>query len=176
MDPKLITLLGSLALAACAAQHPRAVSVPDTLKPGAGETRRAVFAARGWQIYECRRAKTDAGRAEWAFVAPEADLYDGNGHRAGKHFAGPQWESLDGSRIAGTVRASVESPEPSAIPWVLLTATSVGPDGLFAKVTSVQRVNTVGGRAPPATDCTMASIGTQRHSAYTADYVMFGGK
>jgi hypothetical protein len=40
------------------------------------------------------------------------------------------------------------TPQPDAIPWLLLAAvTSEGP-GIFHRVTSIQRVNTVGGIAP----------------------------
>ena len=39
-------------------------------------------------------------------------------------------------------------PSASAIPWLLLTAKSNGPEGSFSNVTSIQRVNTVGGIAP----------------------------
>ena len=64
----------SLLLMACAS--PSVVDVPDTLKPGANESLAMIVPAKGVQIYECR-AKKDAGAGfEWAFVAPEAELFD----------------------------------------------------------------------------------------------------
>ena len=66
-----------------------------------------------------------------------------------------------------TVKARADAPAPSAIPWLLLTAKSVGPEGTFSKVTSIQRVTTEGGIAP-AGGC--AQPGAQARVAYTADY------
>ena len=59
-----------------------------------------------------------------------------------------------------------------AIPWLLLAAKSVGPAGSFSRVTSVQRVRTVGGVAP-ATGCAQATAGTTARVSYTADYYFF---
>ena len=130
-----------------------------------------IVRAKGVQIYECR-AKTDqAGAYEWAFVAPEADLFDARGNKTGKHYAGPHWESTDGSKIFGSVKERADAPT-GAIPWLLLSAKSVGPDGAFSKVTSIQRVNTVGGVAPAA-GCSQAVAGTSARINYTADYYFF---
>src|SRR5262249_9768203 len=93
----------------------------------------------------CRAKKDQASAYEWAFVAPEADLFDTSGKKIGRHYAGPHWESSDGSKIAGTVKASTDAPQADAIPWLLLVTKSVGPQGSFSKITSIQRVNTVGG-------------------------------
>jgi hypothetical protein len=160
----------ALAIAACASQDlvPTA-SVPDKLKPSAMESLALIASAKGVQIYECRAAKDRAGVYEWALVAPEADLYDASGRKIGKHYAGPHWESTDGSRIAGTVKERADAPRPDAIPWLLLTAKSDGPEGSFSKFTSVQRVNTVGGVAPAA-GCSQSTVGAAARVPYTADY------
>jgi hypothetical protein len=169
----LLTLL----VAACASPQPPTsmVKVPDNLKPGANEALATIVSAKGVQIYECRATKDRAGEYEWAFVAPEADLFDARGNRAGRHYAGPHWESTDGSKILGTVKERAAAPAADAIPWLLLTAKSVGPEGSFSKVTSVQRVNTVGGVAPKA-GCSQASAGTPVRIKYTADYYFFTAK
>jgi hypothetical protein len=169
-----LTLLA--ALAACSSQPTvPATQVPDNLKPAATEVLLAPLAARGVQIYECRAKKDDPQAAEWAFVAPEAQLFDAQGKLVGKHYAGPHWESLDGSKVAGSSKSRADAPQAGAIPWLLLATKSDGPDGAFAKVTSIQRVNTAGGVAP-ADGCTTASLGKQARVAYTADYVMYGSK
>ncbi|HXD53069.1 MAG TPA: DUF3455 domain-containing protein, partial [Burkholderiales bacterium] len=85
------------------------------------------------------------------------------------HYAGPHWESNDGSKIVGAVKANSPAAAPDAIPWLLLGAKSVGPEGAFSKVTSVQRVNTVGGIAPK-TGCSQATAGAPARVNYTADY------
>ena len=102
-------------IAACAGT----VQVPDKLKP-ANESLSMIVPAKGDQIYECREAK-------WVFVAPEADLFDGAGKKIGKHYAGPHWEAADGSRIVGAVKERADAPAAGAIPWLLLSAKSVGP-------------------------------------------------
>jgi hypothetical protein len=105
-------------------------------------------------------------------VAPEAQLVDARGAIVGLHGAGPHWQATDGSRIVGTVKARTDARAADSIPWLLLTTRSVGPDGLFSNVVSVQRVNTAGG-AMPATPCTQATSGQTARVPYTADYRMF---
>ena len=112
---------------------------------------------------------------EWAFVAPEADLFDARGAKIGKHYAGPRWESNDGSKILGTVKELADAPRSDAIAWVLLTSKSDGPAGSFSKVTSVQRVNTVGGVAPGG-GCSQGNAGAVGRVSYTADYYFFTAK
>lgn len=150
------------ALAGCASS----VSVPDSLKPAAGESLALVVPAQGDQIYECRAGK-------WAFVAPEAELFNRAGKKIGRHYAGPHWESLDGSRIVGAVKARADAPRSGDIPWLLLSAKSVGAEGAFSKVTSIQRVTTLGGSAP-IEPC--SQDGRRVRVPYTADYYFFTAK
>ncbi|MDB5808792.1 MAG: hypothetical protein JWN94_914 [Betaproteobacteria bacterium] len=166
-----VALLSLIAGCAQAPLRP-AVDVPDRLRAGADESLAFIVPARGVQIYECRAKKDQAAEYEWAFVAPEAELFDAYGGRIGKHYAGPHWEANDGSKIVGAVKANSPAPAADAIPWLLLSAKSVGPDGAFSKVTSVQRVSTVGGVAPK-TGCSQATAGTQARVDYTADYYFF---
>lgn len=163
----LSTALPAVLLAACASTPP----TPAALVP-AGETAVARVAARGVQIYECRaKAGVPAG-AEWTFIAPEAELFDASGYSAGKHYAGPHWEAGDGSKVVGSVKARADAPAAGAIAWLLLTTRSVGNNGRLAKVTSIQRVNTVGGVAP-AGGCDATTIGKAARVPYSADYVLF---
>ena len=166
-----------LLVAACASAQPPTslVKVPDKLNPGANESLAMVVAAKGVQIYECRARKDQVGSYEWAFVAPEADLFDARGTRIGRHYAGPHWESIDGSKILGMPKERVDAPVADAIPWLLLSAKSVGAEGSFSKVTSIQRVNTAGGAAPKV-GCSQAATGTPARINYTADYYFFTAK
>lgn len=157
-------------LAACAGT-PSIVAVPDALKGAADEKVAMVVPAKGVQIYECRPKAGQAGVFEWAFVAPEADLFDTNGMKIGKHYAGPSWESNDGSKITGAVKARADAPQAGTIPWLLLTATASGPKGGFSEITSVQRVNTAGGAAP-SLSCAQANAGASMRVPYTADYYL----
>ena len=169
-----LSFIFALLVSACAgmdAARPVA-NLPDRLKPGANEAFLMVVPAKGVQIYECRAKKDQPGQFEWAFVAPDATLFDTRGNRIGRHYAGPHWESVDGSRIVGALKERADAPLANAIPWLLLNAKSTGPEGAFSKVTSIQRVNTVGGVAPAAS-CPQASAGTSARIDYTADYYFF---
>jgi len=174
-----MTLISSTVLlaAGCAGAPATVVQVPEALKPAANEKLVRVVPARGDQIYECREKKDKpAGQAvtyDWVFVAPAAELYDGNGKPIGKHYAGPSWEAADGSKIVGKVKQLSKAPADGAIPWLLLEAKSAGKDGAFSQVTSVQRVATVGGVAPSG-GCTLA--GYQVRVPYSADYYFFSAK
>jgi hypothetical protein len=153
----------ALLAAGCAHTPSATVQVPDSLKPGANESLALVVPAKGDQIYECRDSK-------WVFVAPEAGLFDANGRQIGWHYAGPQWQSMDGSRVVGAVKSRADAPSARDIPWLLLSAKSVGGEGAFSKVTSIQRVSTAGGVAPQGV-CSQA--GAQARIHYTADYYFF---
>lgn len=109
--------------------------------------------------------------AQWDFVAPIAKLFaDPNYHGlVGNHFAGPTWLSNGGSSVAA---AGVDrcSPEPGAIPWLLLKATATDGAGVFGKTTFIHRVNTSGGLAPSAPG---VSIGFEVRVPYTAEYYFY---
>jgi hypothetical protein len=169
---KVTVFLLALLVAGCASlQPPRSsVEVPDKLRPGANESLALIVPAKGVQIYECRARQ--GGGYEWAFVAPEADLFDAGGNRIGRHYAGPHWESNDGSKILGTVKERADAPAADSIPWLLLAAKSVGQEGSFGRVTSVQRVSTAGGVAPKG-GCSQGTEGTPARIDYTADYYFF---
>lgn len=147
--------------------------VPGKLKPGAAESLSMVVPAKGVQIYECREGKD--GSYQWAFIAPEAELFDARGRRIGRHYGGPHWEAADGSRVVGTLKERADAPATGAIPWLLLGAKSVGPHGAFSKVTAIQRVNTAGGTAP-ASGCSPAAAGTPARVPYSADYYFFSAR
>lgn len=173
---KLTIFMLALLVAGCATpQPPASTNVPDKLKPGANESLAMIVPAKGVQIYECRAKKDSSGGYEWAFVAPEADLFDARGNKIGRHYAGPHWEATDGSRISAALKERADAPLAGAIPWLLLAAKSVGSEGSFSRVTSIQRVNTVGGVAPNSA-CAQASAGTPARISYTADYYFYATK
>jgi hypothetical protein len=141
--------LAASILNSAAADPTKAVSapvVPDSIKVPATETFSFAATAKGLQIYECRAKKDDPARFEWVFKAPEAELFDRNGKKIGKHYAGPTWESNDGSKVLGELKARADAEDRNAIPWLLLGAKKHEGEGVFSKVTSIQRVDTVGGK------------------------------
>jgi Protein of unknown function (DUF3455) len=166
-------LAAAVALVGCAALLPMvAEPVPRPLVPP-GETPRLQLAARGVQIYECRRI--DGVQPAWLFIAPEAKLFDAKGQPVGVHGPGPFWQAQDGSRIVGTLVAKVvPRDDDDAIPWLLLRTRSTDGWGRLAGITSVQRIHTRGGTSPAET-CDEATLGRVARVPYTADYVFFEG-
>jgi hypothetical protein len=128
--------------------------------------------ATGFQVYVCRAGPED--RAAWTLNAPEAELFDEQGNVIGKHFGGPTWQLNDGSQITGKMVAKADAPDPKAIPWLLVTVTGHSGSGKLSGVTSIQRVNTVGGLAPTASECTLQSREVEFKSSYSADYYFYG--
>ena len=129
------------------------------------------FDATGVQIYTC--APSGPGFA-WTFVAPEATLLNPGGQTAGIHFAGPTWRANDGSQVVGARVAGV-TVDPSAIPWLLLSAASHSGNGRMAKVSFIQRFDTVGGKAP-ATGCDATTVGATARVDYQATYFFYEPK
>ena len=125
------------------------------------------------QVYKAVEGK--AGKLEWALEGPLAELFDDKARKAGYHYDGPSWEATDGSKVAGTVKESTDPPQADAIPWLLLDTKSVGSQGSFSKITSIQRVNTVGGVAPK-TGCSQSTVGTTARIPYAADYYLLTEK
>lgn len=134
--------------------------VPAELQVPPGNRLLVALPASGVQIYQC------TGGA-WTFVEPAAQL-GRLGRPLAIHFRGPSWESIrDGSLVEGRAIGSV--PVAGSIPMLLLQATRVRGDGLFGRVSYLQRLATTGG-AVPAAPCT---DGQTRGVAYTARYAFY---
>ena len=58
---------------------------------------------------------------------------------------------------------------------LLLRAKSTSGHGLLSRTQSIQRVNTVGGKAP-AGGCASALLGSEARVHYTADYLFYGAR
>ena len=150
----------------------RAQQVPAALQTAADEQLVVQVHAKGDQIYSC---KADGAQAGWTLKAPEAQLFDKDGRAFGKHFSGPSWEASDGSRVVGKAAANVASPDADAIPWLLVKVVSHAGEGVLTRVTSIQRINTKGGRAP-ASGCDAGHAGQEVRVPYSADYLFFAPK
>ena len=168
MKGRLIAIAALAVLAGCATTEPLAPpEVPAALRAPAGQSLYLEALADGVQIYECSQRPDSA--YEWAFKSPEASLADRSGHPLGRHYAGPTWESRDGSTVVGEVKARDAGPRSSAIAWLLLSAKANNGSGTFAAAKSIQRVATVGGLAP-AEACTGANLKQVARVPYTATY------
>ncbi|GAA1027265.1 DUF3455 domain-containing protein [Amycolatopsis albidoflavus] len=154
--------VGALILggAASASAATASADVPDAIMVPAGNTEIATFQGYGVQIYGC-----PAGA--WTLIQPAAVLTD-DGWPVAIHSKGPTWTSIvDGSSVGAKAVAS--SPQPGAIPQLLLKANSNTGQGIFGTVTYVQRLNTRGGVAPGGT----CSTGAQTAVPYSADYAFW---
>ncbi len=79
-----------------------APDVPAPIAVPAGSKMSMRTVGVGELTYECREKQGAAGTFEWVFVAPTATLWDANRTKAvGKYYAGPTWESNDGSKVTG---------------------------------------------------------------------------
>jgi len=127
------------------------------------------LAADGVQIYAC---ETKDGRAEWAFKAPEAMLFDRQGRQVGTHFGGPTWKLDEGSAVVGEVVARADAPEAGAIPWLLLRAKSHEGSGALSRVAYIRRAETKGGAAPKG-GCDTSHASEPARMRYSAIYQFF---
>src|SRR5258706_1317265 len=172
----MMMVAAAVLLAGCAAAGGiTAPAVADNLRAPADQVPALGVADTGVQIYVGSAGKADPARFEWAFKAPEADLFDHAGTRIGKHYAGPTWESNDGSKVVGEVKARDDGPDANAIPWLLLKAKSNAGNGVFGHTLSIQRVRTVGGKAPAAA-CSEAQAGSEVRVPYTAAYYFYDAR
>lgn len=172
-----VVIYGWLAalMAGCSTDSTGRVSVPvvpDTLKVSPNETLSFAAKAKGVQIYECRAKTNDATVYEWVLKAPEADLFDALGKRIGRHYGGPTWEGIDGSKVVGELKGREPSTETNAIPWLLLVAKKHEGNGVFSRVSSIQRLETVGGKAPTG-GRDRSKLGTEVRVPYTAVYYFY---
>ncbi len=156
--------------AALSSKCPPPVPSPTLAVPD-GNTLAFDFDGVGVQIYACTATATGYS---WVFQAPQANLYNDGGQLAGTHYAGPTWQANDGSTVVGS-KVAAFTPDPSSIPWLLLKAVSHDGDGRMTKVTYVQRLDTVGGKAP-ADGCDATTVGAVARVDYTATYYFYEEK
>lgn len=131
--------------------------------PDAVERPVMTLNAQGAQVYECKAAAD--GKLAWSFREPIATLIE-NGKTVGRHYAGPNWELQDGSAVTAKVLGSTGGTE-SDIPWLKLEVTAHRGGGALSDVTTVQRINTHGGKLDGACD----KAGEFKSAPYSADYV-----
>jgi len=142
-----------------------AAEVPETIA-ARGETLIATTHATGAQVYECKT--NSEGKLAWQFREPIATLMI-DGKTVGRHFAGPVWEMADGSAVSAKVSAQAPGATANDIPLLRLDVAARHGSGLLSGVTTIQRLNTNGGRADAACD----APGTFLSVPYSADYAFY---
>ena len=182
-----VVALGSAAHATTRITPP---AVPVLLEVDAAYKPFLVAHAIGTQNYICAPAATATGVA-WLPIGPQATVFNAEGEQALTHFLSKNpiegdalhatWQhSRDTSVVWGKKRSGSSDPNyvaADAIEWLLLdvTGTQIGPSGgdKLAGTKFIQRVNTVGGMAPPAAECTPSTVNTRKFVAYEADYYFY---
>lgn len=145
---------------------------PAQLQPPANEQLKFHLRGKGGQIYICTR---EGSQFKWGLKGPDAQLFYMNGEIFGKHFDGPSWEASDGSLVVGKATASVPAPDGNAVPWLLVKIVSHDGEGLLSPTTTIQRLNTQGGKAP-ASGCDATHVGQEVRVPYSADYLFYAPK
>ena len=155
--PCLMLLAATVGPATAAEPLPDAIAAP-------GETVVLRVHAEGAQVYECKAGGD--GKLAWSFREPIATLL-AEGKTVGRHYAGPSWEYSDGSAVVGKDAGNAPGATANDIPWLKLTVVSQRGNGVLSGVTTVQRINTQGGKLEGACD----KLGATRSAPYSADYV-----
>ena len=170
--PLACAVLSLLALPAFAAIAPPA-GLARNLQPSADEAPAFRLLASGTEVYECRASLTAPEQYRWVFVAPDATLNDpASGHDVAAYRAIDQWNSLtDLSSVSAVLRATQEAGTDD-LPWAYLRAIPASQDGMFAGVTSIQRVNTRGGAAP-RDGCGTDTAGSEARVPFTAEFYFY---
>jgi uncharacterized protein DUF3455 len=174
-NPLILALLiaGPPALRADPGNDNRAPDVPEPIQTP-GDTNKVSFHvyAVGVQIYT-----NDSTTFAWGLKAPEAMLFDSEGNLVGIHFAYgytaagapiPAWQTESGSLVVGSRIASAPGGVGN-IPWLLLQAIHAEGPGVLQSSTYIQRVNTMGGVAPPI----VQQPGQEVRVPYTAEYFFY---
>lgn len=137
--------------------------VAANLKVPDGQQLVGSYPAAGVQVYEC-------ADGAWKLLEPAATLASTDGKTMALHSRGPTWVSTaDGSAVNAAPVDGAKNPRPNAVPELLLKATAARGEGLFAKVSYIQRLQTEGGVAP-AGACT---AGATMAVPYSAIYNFF---
>jgi hypothetical protein len=168
--PLLGYICAAFAAGCATSAHLAPPQVPAELRPAAGQTLFLAAVGTGVQIYEC--TQNAELTYQWTFKAPEASLKSPSGQDLGRHYAGPTWESIDGSTVVGVIKARDPGPIATAIPWLLLDAKTTTGAGTFAGTKSIQRVATAGGTAP-VDPCNSTNVKQVVRVPYHANYYFY---
>jgi hypothetical protein len=173
MNNSLKVLLNTASPALALLTVTASAQVPSVLEADKG-TIIATVHAEGAQVYECKldtsKSTSQARALTWQFREPIATLII-DGQSIGRHYAGPNWDYVDGSGVKGKVVASLPAATSNDIPWLEIEVVARRNDGILSGATSVQRINTRGGLAHGS--CEMA--GQYLSVPYAADYVFLKG-
>ncbi|MFD9702703.1 DUF3455 domain-containing protein [Lentzea sp. NPDC059081] len=137
------------------------VAVAAAVQVPAGQQLVGEYPATGVQTYSCTNGA-------WKGLEPAATLVDKTGKPIILHSRGPVWVStVDGSAVEATPVDGAKNDVKGAVPELLLKTKTARGDGLFGKVSYVQRLATEGGVAPSGACKNGAQISVPYKAIYT---------
>ena len=184
-------LAGAITVALPQSAYPDNVTpppVPSAIQVPAGSKAFLVGHAVGTQQYICLPSGPSVA---WTLFGPQATLFNDNTKQIITHFLSPNpdeegmpratWQhSNDTSAVWARAIASSSDPdivEGGAIPWLLLEVVGdqQGPTGgtRLTRTAFIQRLNTLGGTAPPNGCSASTDIGMRALVPYEADYFFY---
>jgi hypothetical protein len=89
------------------------------------------------------------------------------GKTVGRHYAGPTWVHVDGSRVQGKPTGRAPGATAADVTWLKLDAVEPRGPGVLAGIATIQRINTSGGQFEGVCD----KAGATHAAPYAADYV-----
>ncbi len=145
-------------------------NIPDNLKVPPGNVLLLQAYGKGVQKYVCPVSASSKATPHAILLKDDRD----EGDLVAIHFGGPTWEALDGSTVVGDAANAKHftAPDPDGVDWLLLAAKSNAGNGLFSRVTYIQRLYTDGGK-PPAEGCDQAENQTEVLVEYSAQYFFY---
>ncbi|SKA68187.1 Protein of unknown function [Thiothrix eikelboomii] len=174
MNPSILALASAAVLiAACSTSSMKPVELlPTTIQVPAGHNMAMETVGVGEITYQCRIKQGAASEFEWAFVGPDAVLFNRSGQVVGRYYGPPAtWENNDGSKVTGKQLATAPAGEGN-IPLQLVKANPAMGNGMMQGVTYIQRLAIKGGAAP-AHSCSASNLGNKVIVKYQADYIFW---
>lgn len=145
-------------------------SLPAAVQVPAGHSVAFETPASGTIDYACTANSPAAGQFNWVFVGPKANINSRSGALAGFYFGPPAtWQHIDGSSATG-MQLAISPNGADNIPLQLVKANSKPNPGVFAQLSHIQRVATIGGTAPKL-PCAAGNVGEKQTVNYSADYI-----
>lgn len=143
-------------------------NIPANLKVPNGNVLLLRAFGRGVQIYTCPADDATVPKPHAILLKDDRD----EGDLVAIHYAGPTWEATDGSKVVGEKQESAPAPDSDGVAWLKLKAKSNEGDGLFSRVTFIQRLHTDGGKAPVG-GCDQAQNQAEVLVEYSAQYLFY---
>lgn len=145
-------------------------NIPDEVKVPDGNVLLLRAYGRGVQIYNCPFVDPPPATPHAILLKGDSD----EGDLVAIHFKGPSWQAMDGSIVVGDGPSAKHfvAPDSDGVDWLLVPAKSTAGNGLFSKVTFIQRLFTDGGK-PSLAGCTQVQDQSQELVEYSAQYLFY---